>query len=65
MYCFVTSGVRPVELREHFAVRARAMRATFSETERFAGSRNEIRAAAAQYALSRIEHYFTQLPRRP
>ncbi|MEM5446375.1 MULTISPECIES: CinA family protein [Paraburkholderia] len=34
---------------------------TFTETERFVGSRNEIRAAAAQYAFSRIEHYFNQL----
>lgn len=31
---------------------------TFTETVRFAGDRNEIREAAAQYALSRIEHYF-------
>jgi PncC family amidohydrolase len=31
---------------------------TFTETKRFAGTRNEIREAAAQYALSRIEHYF-------
>jgi PncC family amidohydrolase len=32
---------------------------TFTETKRFAGARNEIREAAARYALSRIEHYFT------
>lgn len=31
---------------------------TFTETKRFAGTRNEIREAAAHYALSRIEHYF-------
>ncbi|MFT0173594.1 CinA family protein [Paraburkholderia mimosarum] len=34
---------------------------TFSDTQRFSGSRNEIREAAAQYALSRIEHYFKLL----
>jgi PncC family amidohydrolase len=31
---------------------------TFSETRKFEGDRNEIRHAAAQYALSRVEHYF-------
>jgi len=30
---------------------------TFTETMRFAGSRNEVRQAAAMYALSRVEHY--------
>lgn len=35
--------------------------ATFTETERFTGDRNEIRAAAAQYALSRIEPYYFKL----
>ncbi|MFM0204914.1 CinA family protein [Paraburkholderia fungorum] len=34
---------------------------TFSETRRFAGNRNEIRSAAALYALSRIEHYFNEV----
>ncbi|KIG07659.1 CinA domain-containing protein [Caballeronia concitans] len=37
---------------------------TFSETKRFDGDRNEVRSAAAHYALSRIEHYFDRLPRR-
>lgn len=37
-------------------------RVTFSETARFAGSRNEVREAAAMYALSRIEHYYRLLP---
>lgn len=37
-------------------------RMTFSETARFAGSRNEVREAAAMYALSRIEHYYRLLP---
>ncbi|WP_116141894.1 CinA family protein [Trinickia diaoshuihuensis] len=36
---------------------------TFSETARFACTRNEIRETAARYALSRIEHYFGLLPR--
>jgi nicotinamide-nucleotide amidase len=31
---------------------------TFSETKSFEGERNEVRRAAALYALSRIEHYF-------
>jgi nicotinamide mononucleotide (NMN) deamidase PncC len=31
---------------------------TFSETKKFEGERNEVRRAAALYALSRIEHYF-------
>ncbi|MEI5997117.1 hypothetical protein H3V53_07850 [Paraburkholderia bengalensis] len=31
---------------------------TFSETQRFSGSRNEIRHEAARYAVSRIERYF-------
>jgi nicotinamide-nucleotide amidase len=31
---------------------------TFAETRKFSGSRNDIRSAAAVYALSRIEHYF-------
>ncbi|WP_409017621.1 CinA family protein [Caballeronia sp. LZ008] len=31
---------------------------TFSETKKFEGERNEIRSAAARYALSRIAHYF-------
>ncbi|RKR31552.1 PncC family amidohydrolase [Paraburkholderia sp. BL17N1] len=35
---------------------------TFSETRRFRGERNDVRSAAALYALSRIEHYFNQLP---
>ena len=35
---------------------------TFSETRQFSGSRNEVRSEAALYALSRIEHYFNQLP---
>lgn len=39
--------------------------ATFSETVRFAGSRNEIREAAARYALLRIEHYFRLLHGAP
>ncbi|MCM2494046.1 CinA family protein [Burkholderia glumae] len=30
---------------------------TFSETQRFSGSRNEIRQAAADYALARLAHY--------
>ncbi|MFM0717630.1 CinA family protein [Paraburkholderia strydomiana] len=36
---------------------------TFAETRQFSGDRNEVRSAAALYALSRIEHYFNQLPR--
>lgn len=36
---------------------------TFAETRCFAGERNDVRSAAALYALSRIEHYFDQLPR--
>ncbi|WP_244818103.1 CinA family protein [Caballeronia sp. Lep1P3] len=36
---------------------------TFSETKVFDGARNEVRHAAAEYALSRIEHYFNRLPR--
>jgi nicotinamide-nucleotide amidase len=35
---------------------------TFSETRRFSGDRNDVRSAAALYALSRVEHYFNQLP---
>ena len=35
---------------------------TFAETVRFAGTRNEVRQAAALYALARIEHYYRQLP---
>lgn len=31
---------------------------TFTETVRFPGSRNEVRLAAARYALSRVERYF-------
>ncbi|MBC8747504.1 MULTISPECIES: CinA family protein [Paraburkholderia] len=36
---------------------------TFADTRRFSGDRNDVRSAAALYALSRIEHYFNQLPR--
>ncbi|HEY2024725.1 CinA family protein [Paraburkholderia sp.] len=36
---------------------------TFAETRRFTGGRNDVRSAAALYALSRVEHYFDQLPR--
>ncbi|ADG20324.1 CinA family protein [Paraburkholderia atlantica] len=36
---------------------------TFAETRRFSGDRNDVRSAAALYALSRVEHYFDQLPR--
>jgi PncC family amidohydrolase len=36
---------------------------TFAETRRFSGARNDVRSAAALYALARIEHYFNQLPR--
>ncbi|MFM0125343.1 CinA family protein [Paraburkholderia sp. RL18-101-BIB-B] len=36
---------------------------TFAETRQFPGERNDVRSAAALYALSRIEHYFNQLPR--
>jgi PncC family amidohydrolase len=36
---------------------------TFSESKVFDGERNEVRRAAALYALSRIEHYFNGLPR--
>jgi PncC family amidohydrolase len=36
---------------------------TFTETRLFPGNRNDVRSAAALYALSRIEHYFDQLPR--
>ncbi|MGF6981095.1 nicotinamide-nucleotide amidase [Paraburkholderia atlantica] len=36
---------------------------TFAETRRFPGDRNDVRSAAALYALSRVEHYFDQLPR--
>ena len=38
--------------------------ATFTETRRFSGSRNEIRRQAARYALSRVEHYFNALGAR-
>ncbi|SAK92381.1 CinA domain-containing protein [Caballeronia calidae] len=31
---------------------------TFSETKKFEGERNDVRRAAALYALSRVEHYF-------
>lgn len=34
---------------------------TFSETKVFEGERNEVRKAAALYALSRIEHHFNEL----
>ena len=34
----------------------------FAETKRFHGDRTEIRTQAAQYALSRIPHYFDRLP---
>ncbi|SAL05913.1 CinA domain-containing protein [Caballeronia arationis] len=37
---------------------------TFSETRRFEGERNDVRRAAAMYALSRIEHYFDELSGR-
>jgi PncC family amidohydrolase len=33
---------------------------TFTETRVFEGERNEVRRAAALYALSRLEHYFDQ-----
>lgn len=36
---------------------------TFAETRQFPGDRNDVRSAAALYALSRIEHYFNELPR--
>ncbi|RZT31373.1 CinA family protein [Cupriavidus agavae] len=36
----------------------------FSETRRFPGDRNEIRMAAASYALSRVQHYHTLAARR-
>lgn len=35
--------------------------ATFVETVHFSGDRNEVRASAALYALSRIEHYYRVL----
>jgi PncC family amidohydrolase len=35
---------------------------TFSETKCFDGERNDVRRAAALYALSRIEHYFGRPP---
>jgi PncC family amidohydrolase len=35
---------------------------TFSETRRFPGDRNDVRSAAALYALARVKHYFNQLP---
>jgi len=34
----------------------------FAETRRFDGDRTQIREAAARYALSRVPHYFSQLP---
>jgi PncC family amidohydrolase len=34
-----------------------------TETKMFAGDRNEVRHAAALYALSSIEHHFNHLPR--
>lgn len=37
---------------------------TFSETRRFKGERNDVRRAAALYALSRIEHHFNGLSQR-
>lgn len=37
---------------------------TFSETRRFKGERNDMRRAAALYALSRIEHHFNGLSQR-
>jgi PncC family amidohydrolase len=36
---------------------------TFAETKIFSGNRNDVRSSAALYALSRIEHYFNELPR--
>jgi PncC family amidohydrolase len=36
---------------------------TFAETRQFPGNRNDVRSAAALYALSRIQHYFDRLPR--
>ncbi|MEM5436103.1 CinA family protein [Paraburkholderia diazotrophica] len=38
--------------------------ATFTETKQFDGNRNEVRRRAAQYALSRVEHYFNTLGSR-
>lgn len=35
--------------------------ALFSETRRFAGDRNQVRDAAARYALSRVVHYVNEL----
>jgi nicotinamide mononucleotide (NMN) deamidase PncC len=32
-----------------------------SEPWRFSGERNDVRSAAALYALARVEHYFNQL----
>lgn len=40
-----------------FAARAGQAPRIFTETRRFAGTRNEIREQAAHYALSRISHY--------
>jgi nicotinamide-nucleotide amidase len=34
---------------------------TFSETRKFNGDRNEVRAAGAEYAISRIWHYHNQI----
>jgi PncC family amidohydrolase len=34
----------------------------YSETRKFDGDRNEIRKAAAEYAIERIPHYYEQLP---
>jgi nicotinamide-nucleotide amidase len=38
--------------------------ATFSETRRFNGDRNEVRSASTEYAISRIWHYHNELEKR-
>ncbi|MFM0732742.1 CinA family protein [Paraburkholderia sediminicola] len=43
-----------------FRTRRQGIR-TFAEPRRFAGSRNDVRSAAALYALSRIEYYFNEV----
>jgi nicotinamide-nucleotide amidase len=39
--------------------------ATFSETRKFNGDRNEVREAATQYAVSRVWHYHNRLEAEP
>jgi PncC family amidohydrolase len=44
-----------------WACRFRGRTCSAAETKIFSGSRNEVRQAAARYALSRVPHYFDRL----